>query len=203
MIDAGQTSADPRARELHITEHAVRNSITGAERTWSLGADALEWREGAKTGRIPYGDVTEMRLISFKSSGTQYQCTLRARGSGKFKIRSHHYRSLGSFEDRSTTYGPFMRALARRIAEHAPDAKFMAGSTAMWFVWLIIGIMWFGISLLLIAMLASGETLGGDSLWILVLAGIVAPIVIHQLRQGRGKTFDPQDPPATVLGTSD
>jgi hypothetical protein len=79
--------------------HTVHNSLIDKERTFTLGADALHWRDAAGEGQIAYADVSDMRLIGYTSLiGEAFQCTLRARGGGKVKIRSAHYRNLGNFE---------------------------------------------------------------------------------------------------------
>jgi len=190
----GPTVTMPRMREIQITEHAARNGFASGERTWVLGAEALAWREGVEQGHIPYRDVAEMRLLSFGLiTGVRYQCVLRTRDGARFRICSHHYRNLGNSEDRTASYGPFIRELALRVARHAPGTRFVAGSTTIWFLLSIAAIS-------LVALLTGGAALGGDSWWAYILAALVTPAVIHQIWQHRSAIFNPNDPPRKMLG---
>lgn len=181
--------------------HTVRNSLIDRERTFSLGTGALQWKEAGGRGELRYAAVRRMRLIAYPSTGGEHcQCTLSAGRGRKVKLRSHHYSSLGAFEDRTDTYAPFVRELSRRIAAAAPDARFLAGSTGMWFVWLgLFATVAMVVALLLLALLGGGAQ----------EAGVVAPLVAltfavpagwKVLRRGKAAEFDPADPPADLLG---
>ena len=184
--------------------HSVRNSLIDKERTFTLGPEGFRWSaKGGADGHMPYAEVRDMRLIAYTSPiGETFQCTVRARTGGKAKLRSAHYRSLGNFEDRTGTYGPFVKALAERVAVAAPDAKFIAGSTGLWILWLIVGVLLLGLFVILI--LSMFEVLPPAGPWIIAVAVclIAVPWAWRRLREGAAKTFDPAAPPAALLGQS-
>jgi len=181
--------------------HSVRNSLIDKERSFSLGADALHWRDAAGEGRMPYAEVRDMRLIGYTALiGEALQCTLRDRNGGKVKIRSAHYRSLGNFEDRTATYAPFVAGLAKRIAAQAPDAKFIAGSTALWIVWLVLGVLCAIVVGLLILSLFDGVPPAAPAIMAVVICIAAVPIAVHRIRSDRARRFDPETPPQDLLG---
>jgi hypothetical protein len=181
--------------------HTVRNSLADKVRTFTLGPDALHWTGDAGEGQLAYKDVRDLRLISYTSPiGETFQCTLRGRDGKKIKLRSAHYQSLNNFEDRTASYAPFIRALTPRIAAAAPDAKFSAGSTALWIVWLILGVLCLGVVLLLILSLFEGLPPVGA--WVIAIVVCIAavPIAWRRIREGGAKQFDPAAPPPELTG---
>jgi hypothetical protein len=184
-----------------VPAHSVRNSLADKERSFTLGDDALHWTDaGGGKGRMAYADVRDMRLIAYSSPiGEAFQCTLRGKG-GKVKLRSAHYASLNNFENRTATYAPFVRALAGRIAAAAPDAKFIAGSTGLWIVWLIIGVLCLGVAVLLIASLFEGLPPAGPWIAAIVVCAIAVPWMWRRVTEGGAKSFDPKAPPPALLG---
>ena len=114
--------------------------------------------------------------------------------------RSHHYMGLNRFEDRSHTYAPLIGELCRRVAAVHPNARFIAGSTGMWFVYLMLVVLMSGLGILLL--LVPLETLfsmtgAAGALIALVMFGST---VWRMMRKGKGRDFDPQQPPAVLLG---
>jgi hypothetical protein len=132
--------------------------------------------------------------------GEQFQCTVRGRKGGKVKIRSHHYRSLGNFEDRSGTYAPFIRELVHRISARSSQARFLAGSSVTWAVWLTLAVLWVGVVVLLIAALLDGATLPRAGIAAIVICLIAGPFIWRRIRQGSGREFDPAHPPPGLTG---
>ena len=183
--------------------HTVRNSLADKERSFTLGPDALQWSDAEGEGRMPYAEVRDMRLVAYTSPiGETYQCTVRANTGDKVKLRSAHYVSLNNFEDRGATYGPFVRALAPHIAAAAPKAKFIAGGTALWIVWLIVGLLCLGVFVLLILSMFEGLPAAGP--WVIAIAvcAIAVPWTWHRVREGAAKAFDPAAPPPALIGQS-
>ena len=135
--------------------HSVRNGIVSGERTYRLAQDALCWTEtGRSDGRLAYADARLMQLISYASPiGRALQCKVTSTAGDKVLLRSAHYLSLGAFEDRTDSYGPLVRELAKRIHKANPGAAFVAGSTGLWLVWLVVGLLWVGAIALLAAAL--------------------------------------------------
>lgn len=183
--------------------HTVRNSLIDKVRTFTLRADALHWSEDGGQGELAYDDVRDMRLVAYASPGGQtFQCTLRGHKGGKVKLRSHHYESVGMFEDRTATYAPFVQDLARRAAAAAPDAKFVAGSTALWIVWLVVGVLCALVVVLLILSLFEGLPAAGAALVAIVICLAAIPRVWRHAREGNARAFDPAAPPPDLLGMS-
>ena len=180
--------------------HTVRNSLIDKERTFSLGADALNWRDEAGEGHMAYADVRDMCLIGYTSLiGEARQCSLRGRGGGKVKIRSAHYRGLGNFEDRTETYAPFVAGLAKRVAARAPDAAFIAGSTGLRIVWLVLGVLCAIVVGLLVLSLFEGVPPAAPAIVAVAICIAAVPIAIRRVRSDRALRFDPEAPPRELL----
>jgi len=181
--------------------HRVRNALTSGERTFTLTDDALCWTEvGRPKGRLAYADIRAIQLISYASPiGTALQCTLRSKAGGKVKLRSAHYRGLGDFEDRTKTYAPLVQALAGRIDAANPDATFIAGSTGLWILWLVVGLIWVGVIAFLSLALFATSLLGTLAV-ALGFGAICLPLIWHEVAGGGAKTFDPHAPPGALLG---
>lgn len=182
--------------------HSVRNSLIDQERSFSLGADALNWRDAAGEGQMAYADVRDMRLIGYTSPiGEARQCTLRGRLGGRVKIRSAHYRGLGNFEDRTETYAPFVAGLAKRVAAQSPQAKFIAGSTGLRIVWLVLGVLCAIVVGLLVLSLFEGVPPAAPAIVAVAICVAAVPIAIRRLRADRARSFDPEALPKDLLGT--
>lgn len=181
--------------------HRVRASLLTKERLYRLGPQALCWTENGAEHQIAYSDLTQMRLISYASyGGLQGQCTLKDSAGGKVLLRSHHYESLGSFDDRSATYRPFVSELARRIAASNADARFIAGSRALWFAWLVVLMLIFLVLVLVVIGLLEKASLPIRLLGGLIPILIFAPITWNMVRRNKQKTFDPTDISDKLLG---
>jgi len=181
--------------------HTVRNSLIDKERTFALRSDAVHWSDAGGQGQMAYADVQDMRMISYPSTGGECcQCTLRDRSGNKVKLRSQHYRSLNNFENRSDTYAPFVRALAQRIAQRAPKAEFIAGSTVMWIVWLILGVLCALVGVLVVTSLIDGMPPLGAGIMAVAICLAAMPVAWRKIKEGRANTFDPASPPRDLLG---
>ena len=190
--DGSASGAEPALR------HSVRNSLVDSERGYALEPDRLSWSEKKGHGSVAYAEIASVQLIGYAGSGGgQYQATIR-RGNGKpIKIRSHHYVSLGNFEDRGESYAPFIRELCRRIAASAPKARFLSGSTYLWIIWLVVALL---MALVAILAVSAAYLPGAPALpaFLVLLAG--APLIWREARKGPKTTFDPKDPPPELLG---
>ena len=88
-----------------------RISILDRERTYHLDSDAISWSDRGEVKKIAYRDFTNIRLIKYPSFGGEHsQCTLHSASNGKIVLRSHAYIRLGSFDDRTDTYLPFVKS---------------------------------------------------------------------------------------------
>lgn len=178
------------------TEHIVRASMLDTARTYHIGDDALNWQDDRTNGRIAFTEVAKIVLIDYPSiGGSQGQCVVRSRSGKKLKIRSHHYESLGSFEDRSLTYRHFVRELCRRVAVAAPDARFVTGSTVLWFVWLTLLVLCALVGSLVVWALVGEVSFPLGSVAAIAVLIAFGPIVWRMVREGPSQSFDPNDPP--------
>lgn len=185
--------------------HRVRNSLIDGERTYRLTPDALCWTEtGRSDGRLAYADARSMQLISYVSPiGRALQCKVRGATGEKALLRSAHYRKLGNFEDRTDSYGPFARELAKRIYEANPKAAFIAGSTGLWLMWLTVGVIWVGAVALIAAALFEAmfdAPLLASFAVALGVCAICLPLIWREVRSGGSRPFDPLAPPEALLG---
>ncbi|MDP4594136.1 MAG: hypothetical protein NWT00_06170 [Beijerinckiaceae bacterium] len=181
--------------------HTVRNSLIDDERTLCLRDHDLVWSGSKGSGQTSLTDITDVSLLSYPSFGSRIsQCTIRSRDGIKMKIRSHSYRGLNDFEDRSASYTPFVQELCIRTVSANPQARFHAGHSSIWYLYLIILILAVAIiALILIAGMAQAKLT--SALPALLGLVILLPVIWTQLRRGRGREFDPNDPPPDLLGT--
>src|SRR5262245_32221371 len=109
--------------------YKVRTSAFEGERTWRLGADALEWEGDGKAGAVPYASISELRLSYAPSrvDAARYRCDATLKTGGTVSILSTHYAGIANFESRAGTYVPFVRALVVRVAAANPAARFRSG----------------------------------------------------------------------------
>lgn len=176
--------------------HRVRPHTFSGDQTYELGTDALHVRHRGIAKDIPYADIASVRVIDYANMGEVHgQCTVKTRGHGKLNIRSHHYRSLGAFEDRSETYAPFVRELCRRLQTVNPAPRFLKGSGWIQMLWLVVliftgfgWVMWFA------TVMDGGQDIEtGAGFFIGLLVTTAASW--HWLTHSKPETFDPLDPP--------
>jgi len=181
--------------------YTVRLNFFAKERTYRLSDDALTWQDADGNGRLAFADVHQVRLSADPSFGKdRSRCTLLDREGHKLKLDSKHFKELGTLEDRSSTYTPFVRALLQRVAAAAPHARFVAGSTAVWAVWVGLTVVYAIVILLLIAAVLGGASLGVEVIVVLIPLMLLGPGMWRAVRRGRATTFDPAYPPPELLG---
>ncbi len=182
--------------------HVIRASSLSKERTYRLGTNALHWQDEKLDGQLAYADIDLVRLINYSSFGSEQGCCkLRDRSGKSIKIPSHSYKSPGAFEDRSETYAPLIRELILRVASKSPPARFIAGSTVMWIVWLALLASSIVIAVLLIMALLGGASISGGVIAPILVFTIFGPSMWRHVRQGKMRNFEPVSPPAEYLGT--
>ena len=181
--------------------HTVRASLLANERSFQLGPDALIWKDNGTEGRLAFADIVQIRLITYASyGGAQAQCTIRDVSGSKVLVRSHHYESLGKFENRSATYTAFVSELARRVNSSNPDANFIAGSRGLWFAWLVVLVLVAVVLVFLVSAALEGTPLLPRVLGTLVPVLVSAAIAWRMMRRNNQKTFDPINIPTALLG---
>lgn len=107
------------------------NFFEKSEREWRVEDDRLVCRKpDGKEPRLSWRDVTLVRLRAFPTAVKpwlhQFHLeTPRARVT----IDNCHFQGIASFEDRTSTYTPFVRAALARIAAESPNVRVQTGST--------------------------------------------------------------------------
>ncbi len=183
--------------------HSVRNSLRDKETAFTLGDDALDWDTGSEQGSISYREIDQLNLITYGTDAADPevvhgQLTLRTGSGASLKLRSHHLKGLGSYENRAATYVPFVRDLIRRVQGANPEARFVSGSSGLKIVWLVIAVLVGLVALALgLAVIAEGFRVdiasGG------LLAAFLAWTSFRRFQNYSAATFDPADPPAELL----
>ena len=191
-MTAGPPEAPPPDRR-HPLHHKVRNSLLDTERHFRLEPDALTWEEGEKSTTVRYDEIRSVQLIGYAGAGGRHlQARLGLANGDVVKIRSHHYRGIGNFEDRSASYAAFMSELCRRLAGASGNTRFIAGSTTLWILWLVVALLAVTLAVLAIAVIYLPSAPVLPAILVLVIAG---PLIWREARKGPAETFDPLDPP--------
>lgn len=118
-----------------------RSQVSLGEREWRVEDDALVMR-GARGGekRTPWSDVIGVRLYAepLRSRPWRYAFELHTRQGGRIIIDNAHWLARGSYEDRSFTYSPFVRAAISHIAKANPRARLLTGETQKRYFFLML-----------------------------------------------------------------
>jgi len=181
-------------------QHSARISLIGGETSWELSRQGLVSGNEQGSVIIPYADIRSLRLITFAGAGgTQARAILTTSGHGKHKIGSHHYVSLGNFEDRSATYTPFVRELAHRVADANPRSLFIAGSFGLWLGWGIVCFLVLALAVLVVvAVLEDAPPLFG-LIGAVVLVVTAGPLAMRWAIRNLPKPFDPNSVPDDLI----
>ena len=109
--------------------YQFRPSMMGAEYTFRLAPDALEWDIGRRNGRIAYRNFVRVRL-GFRPAnlaGSRFTAEIWSREGLKLLISSVSARSIFDFENRGPAYRAFVMELCQRIAAAGAGCRFDAG----------------------------------------------------------------------------
>lgn len=111
--------------------HSFRRNVLCSERTYWLGTDSLQWRDGASEHRIPYADIVEVHEYKSKVRGAmaahlprRFDYVLRTRDGVKVVLNSTHRARVGAAEDRSSSCMALVGELNKRVAAANPDVRF-------------------------------------------------------------------------------
>ena len=86
--------------------------------------------EPGGAARFPYAGITEVRL-SFdptRFETRRHRCDVRLAGGESGTLWSTHFAGVADFEDRATTYTPFVRALVAHVTAANSNCAFRAGT---------------------------------------------------------------------------
>jgi hypothetical protein len=115
------------APEVH---YDYKPTLLGAPWEFRLGADALEWQWGRRSGRVPYDRIARIRL-SFRPVTMQthrFLAEIWPADGPKLQIASTSWRSIVEQERKDAAYAAFLTELHRRIAATGGRTTFTAGS---------------------------------------------------------------------------
>lgn len=118
-----------------------RGAVSRGEREWRVEDDALVTR-GPRGGerRIRWRDFVGVRLYCEPARGRpwRYVFELQSRHTPRIVIDNAHCLGPGRYEDRSSTYTPFVRATLQRIATANPKARALMGETPRRYFFLLL-----------------------------------------------------------------
>ncbi|HZP76374.1 MAG TPA: hypothetical protein VFB45_09555 [Pseudolabrys sp.] len=111
--------------------YSYRPSLMGAAWAFALGADALEWQVGRRSGRVPYAAIRRMRL-SFRPGTMQsqrFRAEIWSDGHPKLDIVSSTWKSMAEQVQQGEGYARFIVELHRRIAAAGGAVTYETGTT--------------------------------------------------------------------------
>ncbi|MDP2259044.1 MAG: hypothetical protein Q8J89_04945 [Caulobacter sp.] len=112
---------------------------------------------------------------------------------------SHSWSGPGRFEDRSDSFGPFVRTLAARLAEVAPGARVAAaGQGGLGGVTWTIGLLGAGVAALLVFSLMSDTAGLGVSLAARLLFALIMIFAVTPWLKPPPPALDPRDLPRSL-----
>lgn len=106
--------------------------LSRGEREWRVEPDALVSRGASgRERRIPWADVVSVRVGFNAARGRPWRhlTELQPRHGAKIELDNAHFLAPGAYEDRSASYGPFVRAALARIGAANPNARALMGET--------------------------------------------------------------------------
>ncbi|WP_297514785.1 hypothetical protein [uncultured Caulobacter sp.] len=178
--------------------HSARLAPFQPETVWTLEAGTLVETRGKVERRFPLASLTRYSLAA-EPDGGRRRSLLVTFGRRRVVIVSQSYLGPGRFEDRLTSFSTLARAIAAVGADLAPRARFglarLEARTA--FTW-VMGLTAFGaVATLLFSVSAGMAAVGVDMAarmsFVLILMVAALPWL------GRGRPFDPHDPPSDLL----
>jgi hypothetical protein len=125
-----------------VTYRRRRSAISRTEREWRVEDDALVTRGGSgRERRYRWSDIVSVRLLHSpaRTRPWRYVFELQPKHARKIVIDNAHYAGERAFEERSSTYTPFVRAAVARWAAVHPRGRALIGETPKRYFFLIIG----------------------------------------------------------------
>lgn len=118
-----------------------RGPVSRGEREWRVGDDALVMvSPSGGEKRTLWKDVIGVRLYheELRRRPWRYAFELHTRQGGRIVIDNAHWAGGSDYEDRSTSYTPFVRAALARIAAANPKARLLTGETQKRYFFLML-----------------------------------------------------------------
>lgn len=113
--------------------YAYKPSLMGTPWEFRLTPSALEWRNGPREGRIPYGKIRHIRL-SFRPAtmqGYRFLTQVWADSAPRLDIYSTSWRGMLELARQDDGYRSFVADLHRRLAAAGGKTAFMSGVSAL------------------------------------------------------------------------
>ena len=195
------TSVDPGE---DATTYAYKPSLISAPNMFRLTVEALDWQIGRHSGRVPYRDISRIRL-SFRPVSMQthrFQAEIWPTRGPKLVLVSTSWRSLFEQERHDEAYDAFLIALHRRIAAAGGTPLFQSGSPALlyWPGVAVFAALLAGLAGLMVRALAAGEVAG------VAFLGVFFAIFLWQIggffRRNKPGTYRAGALPAALLPAS-
>ena len=194
--DAGSSPA-PRD-ELH---YAYKPSLASLPFEFHLAPDALQWRMGGRSDRIPYGRIRRVRL-SYRPLTLQtyrFLAEIWPAEGRPLSIASSSWKTIAEQERLDGAYVAFITELHRRMQAARTSAVFETGSPPL--------IYWPGVAVLVLASLAMAalivEALRSGQLAGALFVGVFLAAFLwwggSYFRRNRPGTYRPDALPAEVL----
>lgn len=170
------------------------------ERTWTVGDDALTWRDAkGGGGRVPYSGIRSVRLRFEPTRAERRRYAMRIDAGTELAITNIHYAGIYDFKDQSEQFRPFVEAFHEKLRVANPNATYLSGSTPAAYVMNILLTIW------IIAMLAIAAifffSIGVGWLVVLKVALILffMPALFSLLKKNKPSTYDPQHIPESLV----
>jgi len=195
-----QAETHPSTDTAHVT-YAYKPSLMGAPLELRLTSEALEWRRGGPSHRIPYGRIRRIRLGFRPMTMQNYRFLTEvwvAEGP-KLQIASTSWKSVFEHERLDAGYRAFVTELCRRAGAAGGETLFQTGSPVVIY-WLGL-IVLVGASLSLAALIVRAlqvEAFGGAAFIAAFLAFFLWQAGAF-FRRNRPGVFQPTAVPEPVL----
>ncbi len=162
-----------------VTYSRKRTGMSRGEREWRVEEGALVTRSASgNERRTEWRDIVGVRLYHEPARDRQwrYAFELHTKQGDRIVIDNVHAMGARAFEDRSSTYTPFVRAALQRIAASNPKARALLGETPKRYFFLLLASL-VAIGALAFALIAVHTPLDGQPYATLVKLGIVLLIL--------------------------
>ena len=127
--------------------YTLRLSLAREEATYRLSEDALHCTTTKGTHTLPFTEIGMVRVYESPGQTSLFgqiapsfaRCVIRPRRGRAIVLSSRHFIGLGRFEDRSTTFLPFVDTLLARLGSANPGARLLAGMPpVLWWAWVAL-----------------------------------------------------------------
>lgn len=151
------------------------SAISRSEREWRVEDDALVSRGGSgRLKRYRWSDIVSVRLIHDPAPARpwRYVFELQPKHARKIVIDNAHYLGERTFEERSDTYTPFVRAAVARWAQTHPKGRALIGETPKRYFFLMIASL-LGLGVLAYVLVAAPTPFDASPYAVAVKLGII------------------------------